>query len=139
MSVKRTLSQLVRYGMTGGLAAVVDLGVFSILCPAFLRVAPAATISFLLAAVVNYLLTTRFVFNQRAGAGRFVKFLAFAIVGLLLNVSVTVFVAYVSGWPPPVAKAIGIGVAFLFNFWLNTVFVFTARPSDKALAREAER
>ena len=138
MSVKRTFLRMIRYGMTGGLAAIVDLGVFSVLCPAFLRVAGAATVSFILAVIVNYFLTSRFVFKQDAGTGRFLKFVAFAIFGLALNVSVTVFFAYLTGWPPIVAKAMGIGIAFFFNFWVNTVFVFGARRSEATLARATE-
>ena len=129
MDLKRTLSQLFRYGMTGGAAAVVDLGLFSALCPVALPVAPAATVSFLCAAVVNYVLTTMFVFKATFGARAFVKFLAFATVGLILNVTITVLVANLSSAPLPVAKAVGIGTAFLFNFWLNAVFVFGQRRS----------
>jgi putative flippase GtrA len=124
--------------MTGGSAAVVDLGLFSILCPTFLPVATAATFSFVCAAVVNYVLTTIFVFNEKFGARRFVKFLAFAVVGLVFNVCVTVLVASATPAPLPLAKAVGIGTAFLFNFWLNTAFVFGPGASAKAFAGDGE-
>ena len=129
MGLKRTLSQVVRYGLTGGAAAVVDLGLFSALCPAVLPVAPAATVSFLCAAVVNYVLTAKFVFKATFVAGEFLKFFAFATVGLVFNVTVTVLIASLTPAPLPVAKAIGIGTTFLFNFWLNAVFVFGQRRS----------
>lgn len=138
MNLKQTLAQLFRYGLTGGTAAVVDLGVFAVLCPAFLPVATAAVSSFLCAAVVNYALTSVYVFNTAFGARRFAKFLAFAIVGLAFNVSVTVLVASMTAAPPALAKTIGIGTAFLFNFWLNTVFVF-GQWAPKAFAGDAER
>ena len=134
MELKRTLSQLIRYGMTGGAAAVVDLGVFSALCPAVLSVASAATLSFALAAVVNYALTTVFVFQAAFGIQKFLKFFAFAMVGLVFNVTVTVLVASLTPAPPPLAKAIGIGIAFLFNFWLNAAFVFARERSAGTLA-----
>jgi putative flippase GtrA len=127
MRLKKILSQLFRYGMTGGAAAVVDLGLFSALCPAVLPVATAATLSFLCAAVVNYSLTTVFVFKAKFGTGKFLKFLAFASVGLVFNVAVTVLIADLTSAPPPVAKLVGIGTAFLFNFWLNAAFVFGQR------------
>jgi putative flippase GtrA len=138
MNLSRTLSRLVRYGMTGGSAAIVDLGLFSILCPTYLPVATAATVSFGCAAVVNYVLTTIFVFNERFGARRFLKFLAFAVVGLVFNVCVTVLVASATPAPLPLAKAVGIATAFLFNFCLNTVFVFRPGHSKKVLASDAE-
>jgi putative flippase GtrA len=139
MHFRQRLEQLLRYFMTGGAAAVVDLGLFAILCPKYLPVATAATISFLCAAVVNYALTTVFVFQAAFGARRFMKFLAFAILGLVFNVSVTVFVADALGAPPALAKAVGIGTAFLFNFWLNAAFVFgRGGASAKALAGDGE-
>jgi putative flippase GtrA len=127
MNPRRSLPQLFRYGMTGGAAAVVDLDVFAYLCPAVLPVAAAAVISFLCAAVVNYALSTAFVFNQEFGGRRFARFLVFATIGLMLNVSVTILLTSLASAPPPVAKTIGIGAAFLLNFWLNSVFVFAAR------------
>jgi putative flippase GtrA len=133
MSLDRVLSRLLRYAMTGGIAAVVDLGTFSVLCHTFLPIATAATLSFLPAALVNYMLSTVFVFNGEFGAAKFAKFLAFAVVGLAFNLSMTVLVAAVTPAPAPLAKAIGIGTAFLFNFWLNSVFVFTNRPPSKSL------
>jgi putative flippase GtrA len=138
MSLVRTVSRLVRYGMTGGTAAVVDLGLFSILRPIYLPVATAATFSFVCAAVVNYILTTIFVFKEKFGAGRFLKFLAFAAVGLVLNVCVTVLVASGAPAPLPLAKAVGIATAFLFNFWLNASFVFGPGDSRKVLAGDSE-
>ena len=131
-------SRLVRYGMTAGTAAVVDLGLFSILCPIYLPVAAAATFSFVCAAIVNYVLTTIFVFDEKFGAGRFMKFLAFATVGLMFNVCVTILVAGATSAPLPLAKAIGIGTAFLFNFWLNLAFVFGPETSNKAFAGDGE-
>jgi putative flippase GtrA len=138
MNLALTLSRLVRYGMTGGSAAVVDLGLFSLLCPIYLPVATAATVSFGGAVVVNYVLTTMFVFNEQFGARRFMKFLAFAVVGLMFNVCVTVLVASATPAPLPLAKAVGIATAFLFNFCLNAVFVFGSGDSRNALASDAE-
>jgi putative flippase GtrA len=142
MSIDRNASnliplRLIRYGMTAGTAAVVDLGLFSILCPAYLPVAAAATLSFICAAVVNYALTTTFVFNEKFGARRFGVFLVFATVGLVFNVCVTVLVARATPAPLPLAKAVGIGTAFLFNFWLNAAFVFGPSATNKAFAGDS--
>ncbi len=137
MSLERTLSRLVRYGMTGGVAAVVDLGVFSALCPAFLPIAIAATISWIICTAVNYALSTHFVFNQVVEARGLARFYAAASVGLVLNVTVTVLVASLASVPAPAAKTVAIATAFLFNFWLNSVFVFGSRPSVIACTDES--
>jgi putative flippase GtrA len=136
MDLKRTLTRVFRYGMTGGAAAIVDIGVFSVLCPALLPVATAATISFLCAAVVNYTLSSIFVFKAGFTANRFLKFLAFASVGLVVNVTVTVLVVVLTTALPPIAKVVGTGVAFLINFWLNAAFVFRHRDAVNVAAAD---
>ena len=122
-----TLTRLFRYAMTGGSAAVVDLTFFSALCPRYLPVAIAATLSFVCAALVNYSLTTVFVFQGGFSTGRLAKFFIFALCGLAFNVLVTILVAAVTPAPLPLAKAAGIGTAFFLNYWLNAVFVFAAK------------
>ena len=124
MEIKHRFYQLVRYGMTGGTAAVVDLGAFSALCPAVLPVALAATVSFVLSAAVNYGLSSVFVFNSAIGARKFSKFLAVAAVGLVFNVTVTVAVVDLASVPPPLAKMTGTASAFLLNYLLNIAVVF---------------
>ncbi len=138
MALKRTLSQLIRYSMTGGTAAIVDLSVFSAICPVFLPVAPAATLSFVMSAAVNYTLSSIFVFKAGFGTRRFLMFFMVAAAGLVFNVTVTVLVVNLASAPPPIAKAVGIGTAFLLNFWLNTAVVFRQRRSVKALAGEGK-
>ncbi len=119
--------QLVRYGGTGGLAAVVDLTGFVLLTAAGLGVALAAALSFLLATVFNYALTARFVFAQKASWRGYGRFLLAAVSGFAVNVGITVMVLRLFGLPPAMSKAIGIVVAFFANFTLNALLVF---PQD---------
>lgn len=117
------LTKLVRYGFTGGLAAVVDLGGFAALLSADLLLPVAATLSFLTATVVNYMLSARFVFAARMSVRSYFRFLAFASLGLTTNVAVTIL-GDAAGLTPLLAKTLGIGIAFGVNFLLNLAFVF---------------
>ena len=112
--------KLFRFFLTAGTAAVVDVGGFAGLC--FLRVpiAVAAVGSFGLAAVVNYLLSARFAFGRAAT-------LLAAVGGLIVNVSVTLLASSYLGIAPVLAKILGVGTAFLVNFWLNNHIVFHKR------------
>ncbi|MBS0270456.1 MAG: GtrA family protein, partial [Proteobacteria bacterium] len=83
------ISKFVRYIGTGGVAAIVDVSGFHVLLDAGLPIAIAASLSWLIAAFVNYHLTSRFVFEQAASRGRFLQFLLGAAVGLSINVGVT--------------------------------------------------
>jgi putative flippase GtrA len=131
--VRDVLTKLVRYGVTGGVAAIMDAGGFALLLEAGLAVAAAGTLSFCIAALVNYGLSSRFVFARSATAQGFALFFTAALIGLSVNLGVTLLGVYWSGLPPIVAKIVGIGTAFLVNFALNLLVVF--RPSAAAPPR----
>jgi putative flippase GtrA len=128
-----TLARLGRYGMTGGAAAVVDFGMFAALTAWLVPVPHAAAAAFGVAALVNYALTSRFVFREPLSWRRLCAFLVFAVAGATVNVGVTSLGALALGVPALAAKVVGIGTAFLVNFWLNCRLVF--RPRDEAAVR----
>jgi putative flippase GtrA len=132
--MRSMLAKLMGYGVTGGIAAIVDAGGFALLLRAGLGVAAAATASFCTAAVVNYVLSSRFVFAGRTSAQGFALFFVVALIGLTVNLGVTLAGVYWVGLPPLMAKIAGIGVAFLVNFALNLRIVF--RPSGAAAPRQ---
>jgi putative flippase GtrA len=122
------------YVLTGGTAAVVDLGLFVVILPFLGSVPVAAGASFSIAAVVNYALTSLLVFRERLTLGRGLRFFASAAVGFAVNVAVTWTCARGLHMPPPLAKLCGIGVAFLLNFALVATVVFRAPRTAPAAA-----
>ncbi len=118
--------------MTGGLAAVVDVGLFHLLTPRLGGLLLPAVCSFLVAAVVNYTLSSVWVYQRawrslrRAGL-----FLLFASLGLAVNASATWYLG--SQWPLPatLAKVGGVAIAFLVNFMLNTWVVFKVADAKR--------
>ena len=116
--------------MTAGAAAVVDIGLFAILNGQGMALIPAAALSFLVATVVNYLLTARHVFAARASLRGYLRFLAAASLGFVVNVGVTAAAGPLLGAPPVLAKIIGVGTAFFANFALNALFVFRPDARD---------
>jgi putative flippase GtrA len=122
------LHKLFRYFFTAGTAAIVDVGGFALLCFVSVPIAASAISSFCLATIVNYLLSSRRVFDQTPTMRGFATFYAAAVGGLLVNVSLTLVGSLYLGIAPVLAKIIGVGTAFLVNFWLNLRIVFR-RPS----------
>jgi putative flippase GtrA len=123
-----TLFKFSRYFLTGGVAAIVDAGGFAALYYLGIATPIAAAASFTLAAVVNFLLTARFVFGQRPTGRAFTLFSLAALIGLTVNVGVTIAAVELLGLPPMVAKVAGIGASFSVNFLLNLLVVFRVRP-----------
>jgi putative flippase GtrA len=126
--VPEFLSKLLAYAVTGGIAAVVDAGGFALLVDAKLSIAVAGVLSFCIAALVNYSLTSRFVFNREATSHGFVLFLSAALVGLSINMGITLIGVFTLGLPPIAAKLTGIATAFLVNFLINLHIVFRTWP-----------
>jgi putative flippase GtrA len=118
------LHKLFRYFRTAGTAAFVDVGGFGLLCLTPIPIAVSAVTSFCLATVVNFLLTSRYVFNRAPSMRGFGLFVVAAVGGLIVNVSVTLMGSLYLGIPPVLAKIVGVGTAFLLNFWLNLRIVF---------------
>lgn len=115
------------YLIVGGLAALVDIGLFHWLAPRFAGVLLPAAFSFLVAAVVNYSLSSLWVYRRQwRSLRRAALFLLFASVGLCINAGVTWWLANALPIAPTVAKVGGVAVAFTANFLMNTFIVFRA-------------
>jgi len=91
--------KLFSYALTGGTAAIVDAGSFVALLHAGLPAISAGTVSFCIAAVINYRLTARHVFSRDASLRGFLLFLLGALGGMLVNVGVTTFAITGGGCP----------------------------------------
>ena len=112
------------YLLTGGAAASVDIGGFALLSSVQMPVVPAAACSFWVATLVNFMLSSRWVFRATANRQRYVLFLIGALIGLLINVAITSVCVIFLNLPRVTAKTIAIGITFLVNFWINARFVF---------------
>ena len=117
------------YGMTGGLAAVIDFGLFVIFERAGLTVPLAATASFLVAAVFNFTASSLVVFKTPVTGKRFARFLSVASVGLAINVGMTWLLHAFLG-SPALGKLGGIGSAFVFNYIAHSLLVFRPAPEE---------
>ena len=124
------LRKLAGYLITGGTAALVDLGGFVLLSRMGIPIVSAAALSFVVAAGVNFLLSARFVFGVDIGWSRFWLFLLMATAGFLVNVSVTALSALFLSVDPAIAKLGGIAIAFSFNFAVNLIWVFKGPSGD---------
>jgi putative flippase GtrA len=124
MTESGMIAKFARYVITGGTASVVDLLSFRLLLSIALPIWFAAIASWTIAAVVNYNLASRFVFRRSTSRKGGLQFLLGAVIGLCINAGVTLFLAQQVMFDPLTSKLIGIGSAFIFNFWINVLWVF---------------
>ena len=122
----------VRFACTGGLAAVIQLGVLDILIAKGWESSLANVVAFLLSAQVNFVMSFFFTWRDRQPASdtqamhvllsRWLKFHSSIVFSALLNQ--IVFIAARSFIPALLASALGIGVASLVNFFTMNTLVF---------------
>ena len=115
-----------RFALTGGLAGLLQLGLLALLTGRGWPTAPANAVAFLLAAQVNFALSSLFTWRDRQRtAPLWRRWLAFhgAIVATAL-VNQSVFLVARTVLPALVASAAGIAVAAVGNYLLGDRLVF---------------
>ena len=86
--MKKLLIQLIKFGIVGVIAAIIDFGVLVLLKEVFyVDVLFASATAFCVSVIANYILSMTFVFKggKNSKAKEFVVFVALSIGGLLLN------------------------------------------------------
>ena len=87
--MKRLIEQILKFGVVGILATIIDFGVLYVLSqPLGMDPVLSAGISFCVSLVFNYVASMRYVFTHREDMSRsreFVIFLVLSLVGLALN------------------------------------------------------
>jgi len=120
----------VRYFVVGGVAACVDIGLFTLFARQLgLPYQPVAAGSFLLATLVNYLLSVRFVFHSGQRFGRrweIAMVYVVSAVGLAINAGILWAAVEIAHADLLVAKVAATGVVFFWNYLARRLFVFGA-------------
>jgi putative flippase GtrA len=125
--------RIARYFLVGGAAALVDIGLFMLFAGYFampyLRVAAG---SFIVATLVNYLLSVRFVFvsGQRFGK-RWEIALVYLVsaIGLGINQAILAVAVEVAATGLLAAKLTATGIVFFWNYFARRLLIFgTGKP-----------
>lgn len=92
MRMKKLIEQILKFGVVGIIATVIDFGVLYVLSqPLGMDPVISAGISFCVSLVFNYVASMRYVFTHREDMSRsreFVIFLVLSLIGLAINEAV---------------------------------------------------
>jgi putative flippase GtrA len=122
--------EFLRYLLCSAAALAVDFLAYSLALRLHLAYPTAAALGFGLGLWTAYSLSVRYAFKQRALADRRVEFLVFAGIGLLGLLLTEFLLWYLIGqlrFEAHLAKLIGAGLVFLFNFVLRKSLLFWQR------------
>lgn len=119
--------QFFRYGFVSGVALIVDFGGMILLKEVFgINYLIAATISFTLGLVTNYLLSLLWVFGRSkySRATEFAVFAGIGIIGLGLNDLILWTLTGNIGLHYVLSKVVATGVTFVWNFSARKYLLF---------------
>lgn len=127
-SSESTWTQLLRYGVVGGIAAIVDIGSFAVFTRYFaIDYRIALLFSFSLGVLTNFSICNTFVFKQKLSPIWLVLSRHYwsSLYGLFLNEAFMIFmVEFLHFNYLIVAKIIGTGIAFINNFLIKKFYVY---------------
>lgn len=121
--------QLFRYCFVGGFAFLVDYGLLVLLTEVCgLHYLVSATISFIAGLVVNYLLSTSWVFRKSKLENKWAEFAIFAIigvVGLLLNNLLLYLFTDLAHIHYMISKLLTTALVMIWNFGARKIVLFS--------------
>jgi putative flippase GtrA len=123
-------TQVWRFVVTGGLAAIVDFGLYVTFLSLGLHVNVAKSISFVAGTVTAYLINRRWTFQAPPSRARFVAVMLLYALTYAVQVGIN-YLFYMQfehhPWRVPVAFVIAQGTATVINFVVQRSIIFRLR------------
>ncbi len=130
--MKKLLEQIVKFGIVGAIAFVIDYAVLFILVHfAGMDSIVAATISFIVSVIFNYLASMKYVFVGRADQSKKTQFIIFVIlsaIGLVINDVIMwllnrLLIDAIPTYYYMVSKIFATAVVMVWNFVSRKIFL----------------
>lgn len=126
--------RIIKYFFVGGIAALIDIGIFYVFAQLFqFPWMPVSICSFILATYVNYLLSIKIVFVSDPHKKYKELIGVFLVSGLALIVNQLILYMAIESLHLPllISKIIATGTVFLWNYFGRSVFIFNQHDSSK--------
>ncbi len=122
----KLIRQILRFGIVGGLAFLIDYGIFTILSQ-FLHVhyLVASIISFSISVIFNYILSIKWVFDvtKKQDAKDFALFIILSVIGLGINSLIMYISVDLMHIHELIAKIIATAIVMVYNFISRKIFI----------------
>lgn len=138
--MRKLINQIMRFGIVGALAFIIDYGIFVLLANWLnIHYLAANVVGFTVSLIFNYLMSMKFVFERKENADRKKEFIAFAVLSMVgLGINELVILACVDGiymhnavlqetfgigLAKQAGKIIATGIVMVYNFISRKLFI----------------
>ena len=125
--MKHLLAQIMKFGVVGVVATVIDFAVMIFLTEVFgVNPVVSATISFTVSVVFNYIASMRYVFSHREGMSRrreFTIFIILSVIGLAINDALMWVGTELTPIDYRIVKVFATAVVMVWNFVTRKIFL----------------
>ena len=125
--MKRLIAQIMKFGVVGVIAFVIDYGLLIFLTEVFgIDSLVSATISFTVSVIFNYLASMRYVFAHKQGLSRrreFAIFVVLSVIGLAINNVCLWLGVDMFGVDYRISKIVVTAIVMVWNFVTRKIFL----------------
>lgn len=125
--MRHLIEQIMKFGIVGIIATVIDFGVLIFLTEVFgMNPVASATISFIVSLIFNYVASMRYVFRHREGMSRereFAIFVVLSVIGLGINDGLMWLGTNFAGLDYRLVKVGATAIVMVWNFVTRKIFL----------------
>ena len=125
--MRKLIEQIMKFGVVGVIAFVIDFGVMVLLTEVFgIDPVISATVSFIISVIFNYAASMRYVFSHREGMSRtreFVIFVVLSAIGLGINDLLIWAGTDLASFDYRLVKIFATAVVMVWNFVTRKIFL----------------
>ena len=125
--MRKLIEQIMKFGVVGVIAFVIDFGVMVVLTEVFgIDPVISATVSFIISVIFNYAASMRYVFSHREGMSRtreFIIFVVLSAIGLGINDLLIWAGTDLASFDYRLVKIFATAVVMVWNFVTRKIFL----------------
>ena len=122
----KLFKQIIKFGIVGGLAFIIDYGIYTLLSQLLgIYYILASIISFSISVIFNYILSIKWVFDvtKKQTTKDFIIFIVLSVIGLIINSIILYICVELFNIHDMICKIIATIIVMVYNFITRKIFI----------------